>query len=177
MKFHPMPPIERVRQVLSYCPESGLFNWNITLSNRAKVGSKAGAPNTKGYVSIKIDGLQYKAHRLAWFFVHEQDPGVSEIDHADLNKGNNRIDNLRLANRKQNNENIPIPENNTSGIRGVSYQKLDKLWTAYIYHNKKRIHLGCFKEMACAVEVRRNAEAKMFTHHGIKPTSSEGGAA
>ena len=168
MKCYPMPPIDLVRELLSYCPETGAFKWKVTLSNRAKAGEKAGSPNTKGYVSIKIDGKQYKAHRLAWFYVYGKDPGDYEIDHEDLNKSNNRIGNLRLATRKQNNENIPTPKNNTSGVRGVSYQKTDNLWTAYIYHNKKRIHLGCFNDISLAVVARRNAETRMFTHSGIK---------
>lgn len=168
MKFHPMPPIARVRELLRYCPETGLFQWRVTLSNRAKAGSQAGAPNNKGYVEIKIDGVRYKAHRLAWLYVYEQDPGDCEIDHEDLNKGNNSIGNLRLATRKQNNENIPTPKNNTSGVRGVSFQKKDKRWTAYIYHDKKRIHLGSFNDVESAAAARRNAEAQMFTHSGIK---------
>lgn len=167
MKFHPMPPIERVRELLSYCPETGLFKWKTTLSNRAKAGEKAGAPNTKGYVSIKIDGKQYKAHRLAWFYVYEQDPGEQEIDHQDLNKGNNRIGNLRLVTRKQNNENIALPRTNRSGVRGVSYRERDKIWTAQICHNKKCIHLGSFKDIEPAIAARKNAEAKLFTHSGI----------
>lgn len=168
MKFYPLPPIDLVRELLSYCPETGVFKWKVTLSNRAKAGEKAGAPNTKGYVSIKINGRQYKAHRLAWFYVHGEDPGDHEIDHKDLRKGNNCIGNLRLATRKQNNENMPTPKNNTSGIRGVSHQKQDNIWTAYIYHNKKRIHLGSFRSVESAALVRRKAEIQMFTHSGIK---------
>jgi hypothetical protein len=168
MKFNPMPPIERVRELLSYFPETGLFKWKVTLSNRAKAGSNAGAPNNKGYVEIKIDNVRYKAHRLAWFYVYGEDPSSNEIDHEDLNKGNNKIGNLRLATRKQNNENIGTPRNNTSGVRGVSYQKKDSRWTAYIYHNKKRIHLGSFKDLSLAAMVRQNAEAQMFTHSSIK---------
>lgn len=168
MKFYPMPPIDLVRKLLSYCPETGVFTWRVTSSNRVKAGEKAGSQNTKGYVSIKIDGKQYKAHRIAWFYVYGEDPGDYEIDHEDFNKSNNRIGNLRLATRKQNNENRPTPKNNTSGERGVSYQKTDKLWTAYIYHNKKRIHLGSFNNISLAVEARSNAEAQMFTHSNIK---------
>lgn len=168
MKFHPLPPVDLVRELLTYCPETGVFRWKKTLSNRAKTGSQAGAPNGKGYVEIKIDKKVYKAHRLAWLYVYEQDPGQSEIDHKDLNKGNNSIGNLRLVTRKQNNENIPTPKNNTSGIRGVSYQKKDNRWTAYIYHNKKRIHLGSFKDLSLAAMARQNAEAQMFTHSSIK---------
>jgi hypothetical protein len=103
MKFLPLPDIEHLRQILSYRPETGLFKWKATLSNRAKAGDVAGSPNTKGYISIKVEGRQYKAHRLAWYFVYGQDPSDLEIDHKDLDKGNNRIENLRLATKAQNN--------------------------------------------------------------------------
>lgn len=163
-----MPPIERVRNVVTYIPETGEFIWNMTLSNSAIAGSYAGSLNSKGYVHIKIDGRQYKAHRLAWFYIFGTDPADSEIDHIDRNKSNNAIGNLRLASRKQNNENINVPRNSTSGVRGVSYQKKDKLWTAYIYHNKKRIHLGSFKSLEGAAFIRKQAEQQLFTHIGIK---------
>jgi len=167
MKFNLMPPIERVRELLSYCPETGIFKWKKSTSNRTLVGNKAGSPNNKGYIEIKIDGKRYKAHRLAWFYVYGEDPLQSEIDHKDQIKSNNSMANLRLATRKQNNENIPIPRNNTSGHRGVS--RLDKSWVAYIYHNKKRIHLGHFNDINLAIQARKQAEQKLFTHHhGIK---------
>lgn len=168
MKFNPMPPIERVRELLAYCPETGRFTWKVSLSNRAAAGSIAGSSNDKGYIEINIDGRRYKAHRLAWFYVYGEDPGRSEIDHQDLNKGNNAIGNLRLATRKQNNENIPTPSNNQSGFRGVSYRKGHKKWEAYIYHNKKRIHLGFFESIEAAAIVRSHKERQLFTHsHGI----------
>lgn len=169
MNFLPLPSAVRLREILDYCPETGGFTWRKTHSNAAMAGAKAGSPNSKGYISIRIDGTQYKAHRLAWLYVYGEDPGHHEIDHADQNKGNNAIGNLRLASRKQNNENIGVPKNNTSGFRGVSFQKNEKHWTAYIYHNRKRIHLGCFKEMHMAVAARSAAESQLFTHsYGIK---------
>ena len=164
-----LPAVERVREVLTYSPETGVFTWRESLSNSAAAGRRAGARNSKGYVSISIDGKQYKAHRIAWLYCYGVDPGDSEIDHIDMDKANNAIANLRLATRKQNNENIGLPKNSTSGVRGVSFQKNEKHWTAYIYHNRKRIHLGCFKEMQPAVEARIAAEAALFTHSsGIK---------
>ena len=159
-----LPAVERVRGVLTYSPETGVFTWRESLSNSAAAGRRAGARNSKGYVSIGIDGKKYQAHRIAWLYCYGVDPGDSEIDHIDMDKANNAITNLRLATRKQNNENIGLPKNSTSGVRGVSFQKNEKHWTAYIYHNRKRIHLGCFKEMQPAVEARIAAEAALFTH-------------
>jgi len=69
-----------------------------------------------------------------------------------------------LATRKQNNENIAVPSNSTSGFRGVSFSKQWGRWAAYIYHNKKRIFLGYFPLIADAVAARSKAEAELFTH-------------
>lgn len=164
MTFNKLPSLDRVRELLHYNPETGKFTWIVSLSNRAKPGSNAGSPNNKGYIEIKIDGAAYKAHRLAWLYVYGEDPGEQEIDHKDLHKGNNRISNLRLATRKQNNENIGTPRNNTSGVRGVSFQAKDNIWTAYIYHNKKRIHLGRFSDLRSASAARQSAQSQLFTH-------------
>lgn len=169
MNFLHLPDVDRVREVLEYSPETGAFTWRVTLSNAAVAGRRAGSINTKGYVSIRIDGKQYKAHRLAWLCYYGVDPCEIEIDHKDMDKSNTAIGNLRLATRKQNNENIGVPKNSTSGVRGVSFQKNEKHWTAYIYHNRKRIYLGCFKDMQPAIDARIAAETRLFTHsNGIK---------
>ena len=168
MKTMQLPAVERIKELLNYFPETGVFEWKTITSNCVKAGSKAGGPNTKGYFSISIEGRAYKSHRLAWLYVYGEDPGGYEIDHIDLDKANNRISNLRPATRKQNNENIAIPKNNTSGVRGVSYNKQNETWSAYIYHNKKRIHLGSFQDVVAASFARRSIEASLFTHSGIK---------
>jgi len=54
------------------------------------------------------------------------------------------------------------PKNNTSGRRGVSYNKQRKLWEAYIRINNKQIHLGYHCEYGEAVKAREAAEVKYF---------------
>lgn len=62
---------ERLRDVLDYDADTGLFRWKARTSNRVRVGSVAGAhSHVLGYVMISIDGRLYKAHRLAWLHVH-----------------------------------------------------------------------------------------------------------
>ena len=65
-------------------------------------------------------------------------------------------------------------KSNTSGVRGVSFQKGDGAWTAYIYHNKKRIHLGRFGDIENAALARQKAESELFTHHGITAAPEKG---
>lgn len=163
MNAHPLPSAERIRSVFYYDQDTGVFTWKQTTSNAAQAGKRAGGQNSKGYTLIRLDGGSFKAGRLAWLFVTGEDPGELEIDHKNRMRSDDRFDNLRLASRKINCENIGIPKHNTSGIKGVSRHSRSGRWEAYIYHHKRRIQLGTFSAMAEAIEARKAAELKLFT--------------
>jgi len=135
---------ERVRKLFSYDSETGHFYWRAKSNNNgANEGDLAGSLNGNGYRNIGIDGLSYKAHRLAWLLTKGEWP-TGELDHVDGNRSNNAISNLRIATRSQNNSNARRRYNNVSGFKGVSFHKGDKRWRATIYVNKKCRHLGSF---------------------------------
>lgn len=164
MYFLKLPSLERVKELLIYDPETGLFFWKKVTSNVVSMGDKAGGPNSKGYIQICIDGKSFKAHRLAWLLSYGEDPGNMEIDHIDRNRGNNKRSNLRLASVKQNRENIGTPRHNTSGFRGVSQRTDTGVWVAYIYHNKAKLHIGTYKTFQEAADARMLYECTLFTH-------------
>ncbi len=152
---------ERLREVLHYDPETGIFTWRV---NRAQMvaGSVAGGPNGKGYWYIKIDRYSYPAHRLAWLYVHGVWPPF-DTDHHDTKPSNNRIDNLREATRGQNRQNMrKAHKNNKAGLLGVMWHKQSQRWRAKITVDGKGIHLGNFltPELASAAY----AEAKRKYH-------------
>ena len=60
---------ERLREVLSYDQDTGLWKWRVRLSKSIKVGQPSGVINAKGYVVIKVDKTLYYAHRLAWLYM------------------------------------------------------------------------------------------------------------
>lgn len=104
---------------LDYDPPSGVFRWKSSKGFRVK-GAVAGTICRRGYVSIGIGGKIYKAHRLAWFFVHGVWPS-GQIDHIDRDKSNNRIANLRDVEQSVNQENRGSPRtDNKLGALGVS---------------------------------------------------------
>ena len=86
------------------------------------------------------------------------------LDHINRNRSDNRICNLREANFKQNCENITLYSTNTSGYRGVSFNKKSKKWVAYIGHNGKTRFLGEFNSVVDAAERSKQERQKMFTH-------------
>lgn len=159
---------EYVRQVLDYNPETGDMIWRerpVTHFRKGKhsaervrdmwnatwVGKIAGATGDQGRKLIRLDGHLYKAHRLIWLWMMGDWPD-GEVDHRDLNKGNNRWTNLRLATHAQNNMNKPLQKNNVSGLKGVSWSSRDKAWAAEVRDQAVRLRKAGFKskELAAA---------------------------
>lgn len=156
------PKLGRLKELLNYDPDSGIFTWKIDRGSggaifRVSAGSVAGGKTINGYVTIGIDGTPYLAHRLAWFYVHGDWP--DEIDHRDRNRSNNAIDNLRPASHGQNCTNRPARSN--SGIIGVSSKRHNR-WQAYIEIDGKSINLGSYKTIAEAAAARAKAEGDLW---------------
>jgi hypothetical protein len=129
---------ERLREVLRYAPETGLFYWRKTRGG-AIAGREAGSSHN-GYRTIHIDGIPYYAHRLAWLYVHGEHPS-GEIDHRNGSPDDNRIANLRQCSRAQNARNISR-KRNSSGFKGVC--RCGRKWMTQIAVNGRRIYLGLF---------------------------------
>jgi len=148
---------EKLRELLHYDPETGIFTWKVRTSRSVKVGDVAGCPNGDGYLQVWIQSRLYKAHRLAWLYTYGEWP-TDQIDHINRIRTDNRISNLREATNKQNHQNKSKPSNNTSGHPGVSWYKRDSKWKAKITHNQKHIHLGYFATIEEALSARKAAE-------------------
>lgn len=139
---------EYLQSIIDYNINTGEFYWKKQKQGR-KISKIINTLDRRGYVVIKIDRVQYLAHRLAWLYMTGEWP-ENEIDHKDLNKSNNKWENLREANRQENNRNRRMPKNNTTGFKGV-YKVRDK-YIARIQHNGIKFNLGTYgtKEEAFA---------------------------
>lgn len=151
--------IDRLKCVLRYDEMSGHFFWLVHKSPRSKIGDKAGQYESGGYIRIKIDGVDYLAHRLAWLYTHGSWP-ESEIDHANRVRDDNRISNLREATPTQNKQNIGMKKNNKSGFIGVSWDKNNNKWKAKIVVNYKAIQIGLFDDPEIASAAYLEAKKK-----------------
>jgi len=69
------------------------------------------------------------------------------IDHANNDKLNNNVSNLRWSTHSENNQNASISKRNTSGVRGVTFNKSNKKWRVQIKLNGKYKHLGLFTSL------------------------------
>ena len=158
---------ERLKEVLHYDPNTGIFTWLTSTSNSHKIGDVAGGITHSGYYRISISNKLYYAHRLAWLYMYGELPKGS-IDHINRATGDNRIENLRDVDHKINMKNTKRREDNTSGATGVRLHKRSGKWTARIYVNGKEIHLGYYTDKAKAIAKRRMAEVIYGFHanHG-----------
>jgi hypothetical protein len=87
------------------------------------------------------------------------------VDHVDRNGLNNQKGNLRAVSHKQNLENTGLRSDNKSGYTGVYWNKGKQLWSAEIFHDGKKMHLGYHSEKNDAVSARKAAENRYFSHH------------
>jgi HNH endonuclease/AP2 domain len=155
---------DRLTEVLSYDPLTGVFVWKKALNGRIKVGQIAGSINTNGHRQIRLDGYYWVSHRLAWFYVKREWP-ADEIDHHDLNKDNNSFRNLREATHLQNCSNRRAsPLTNTSGYKGVS--PLRGRWHAQIKRAGRNHSLGYFDDPKEAHEAYMEASIKLHGEFG-----------
>lgn len=86
-------------------------------------------------------------------------PKGQTVDHIDRNPLNNRRDNLRIATYSQQNMNTRTRSDNTTGHRGVYWEKRRNCWRVCINLNGKQIHVGQFKDKQRAI-LAREAKAK-----------------
>jgi hypothetical protein len=120
----------------------------------------------EGYHFIRIfknRGVKtFKTHRLVAMTFLEEDITKKQIDHIDGNKQNNFFQNLRVCSHQQNLFNRGKNKNNTSGFKGVSWDKEQKKWLAQIKINGKVKKLGRFNDKNEAYE--KYKEAAKYYH-------------
>jgi len=152
---------ERLKELLSYNSETGIF---INLTQRArcvKKGCATGNKYSNGYIYIELDSCRYLAHRLAWLYIYGSFP-EKYIDHINGNKCDNRVANLRLATEQENQHNQSCPQtNNKSGFRGVSWHKWGQKWIAQISLNGKTKYIGLFNTAEEAYEAYLKAKREL----------------
>jgi hypothetical protein len=125
--------LRRLKKLLHYDPQTGLFTWITQRKAKAQIGTRAGSNEGRGYIVIRVDGVDYYAHRLAWFYVYGKWPKMG-LDHIDHNRGHNAIFNLRESTQAQNAKNR-VPGR---GCRQTTSGK----WQAHIRVDHKLIYLG-----------------------------------
>lgn len=140
---------KELKETLNYDPETGSFTWIKSKSKKIKLGDRAGSYDHYGYVTIKINKENYKAHRLAYLYMNGEFP-EKHIDHINGNPSDNSFSNIRSANNFENQRNRKLQKNNKSGYKGVCWSKRDGVWITHIRINGKHTYLGTFSDKELA---------------------------
>lgn len=151
-----------LKSLLDYNRETGIFRWKVATKgrgSRCRIGDIAGGGGGGRYWRISIKGKRYYAHQLAWFYVYGE--WATELDHKDLNKTNNAIDNLRIASRSQNSANRSCQKTSKLGIKGVQ-RRTRNSYMARIKVEGKTVVLGYFSTAEEAHKVYCEAAKAVF---------------
>ena len=141
--------------------------------------------NENGYCFVVLyQNTRQKRHKIHRLVAETFIPNPEKkkcINHVDGNKKNNRVDNLEWCTHSENNKhahdnglikpkNIAkglwnpdnANKNNTSGRKGVCYDKRKKKWMAQITINRKHIFLGYFNKIEDAIKAREEKERELL---------------
>ena len=122
-----------------YIKDNFIYNSNGTLTRTDRKNS-LGSLDKDGYLIIKVKGKQFKAHRIVWLLNYGEFP-KTELDHINRNRLDNRIENLRLADRELNCRNRTIQPNKDTGVVGIYLDKATKgLKKKYCFHFKEKTY-------------------------------------
>jgi hypothetical protein len=157
---------EYVRSILDYSPETGIFTWKVRADasvqwNGKFAGKRAGTLNNRGYRQICINGRDYYEHRVAYLIMEGHWPEY-EIDHRDGAPADNRWAKLRPARHSQNCANRRLRADNTSGVKGVSWNRATQKWRVQVRECGKRRYLGYFTDRTQAAAAYAKAAREAF---------------
>jgi hypothetical protein len=105
---------------------------------------------------------QYRS-RLVWFAVNGPIPEGMQINHKNHDRADDNISNLELVTPAENSRYTRKSKDNTSGYKGVSYNKQHNKYEAYIRVNYKKKYLGIY---TCPIEAARAYDRAAREHFG-----------
>jgi hypothetical protein len=176
-------PVEDLRRLFRYEPETGRIFWNIRTRmdfsvppsdavlakwNQSNAGKEAFTRTSAlGYLWESALGERLLAHRVAFAVTYGRHP-KDQIDHLNGIRHDNRLENLREATNQQNARNQRRRKTNLSGATGVFWHSHAGKWCAQIRTGGHLHSLGLFEDFDLAVAARKKAEKRLGFHenHG-----------
>jgi hypothetical protein len=143
--------------------KDGELFWKLSKAKHIHVGDKAGILHKNGYFRTGINSKLYSNHRLVYLYHKGSIPKY--VDHIDGNKLNNKIENLREANKYQNQQNSKLSIKSTSGIKNVVLCPQTKKWAVKISINGFKKTIGRYNNIELAELVAIEARDKFHGNY------------
>jgi hypothetical protein len=152
---------ELVRADVAYDPVTGDMTW---IARRVGVphGEVCGALTKHGYLVLRLRGVEFPVHRLAWMHHYGAAPS-GLIRHLNGNKADNRIANLAIATASTCRALAAPQRNNRHGVKGAFWNKKDQRWIVRVQRDGKRVTVGSFKSLPEAEAAYTQAHANFFS--------------
>lgn len=119
----------------------------------------------KGYIVSKENDSHVLLHRIILDINDDYD-----TDHINHNTADNRKINIRICKHQENMCNRKLNINNTSGYKGIVWDKNNNCWRSQIGYKSKVINLGYYDNIIDAVKARNQAEEEYFKEYKNKDT-------
>jgi hypothetical protein len=137
--------IERLQALLRL--EGNGLAW-IVSKGKARAGATAGCRKHGRYLQVGVEGKQYLVHRVVWAIAYGSWPD-GDLDHINGDTADNRLENLRVATRSQNQWNKRASKSSKTGIKGVRMIHNGR-FRAQIQAKGVELHLGYFDSAEAA---------------------------
>jgi len=161
--------------LFTYCPKTGNMYWKTSRKwTTIKAGDVAGSVDKRSkYRRLRIPEGRIDCHRAIWIMVYGEIPTGMVIDHIDHDRGNNKLDNLRVTTNRGNGTNLKLNPLNKSGATGVCWDKSREKWAVHIRTGGgKKKTVGRFSSFEEAVEARMVAN-RVYGYHKNHGRSDE----
>lgn len=121
---------------------------------------------TRGYGKFSFGGDVELAHRMAYILENGGIPSRMYVDHKCHRRRCVNPDHLRVVTPKQNEENRAGAQvNSTSGVRGVTWDRMNSKWRAKVQHGGKVFTAGRFADLVDAERAVIALRNELFTHN------------
>ncbi|MGC2102051.1 MAG: AP2 domain-containing protein [Candidatus Sulfotelmatobacter sp.] len=121
--------------------------------------------------SVKLSTGEYYSLPMHRFIMGLEKGDSRKVDHKDrVNTLDNRKSNLRVT-LDQNSQNMGLPKHNTSGFKGVCWNKHMEKWQAFIQVKSKKIYLGHFPNLELAAQIYDSAATELHGDFAVTNAS------
>lgn len=137
----------------------GNLIWKVNKKS-AKAGNIAGCKNSRGYLTVQVDGKNKTVHRVIWLMEYGWLPKL--IDHIDGDRINNVLSNLREATVSQNLCNSRDYKKKSGLARNVRWNAKSQRWNIRVMKDQKEHYIGSCKDYDEAVSMAVAARKRFF---------------